>query len=294
MPSSPELLARVRPWQPLQLAAIDTEPTTVPFRPDGPTRPPLQPFRVSTGAGVPDEVLEPARAAARAAGFAEGWTAGLREARQAAEERAKADLAATARAEADRDARRQRAFRTIDAAAAELERRTVPAAEDIQEQIIAAAFEIVEALVGRAMRDDAVRAPAALDRALSLAPAGCDVTVTVSPADFRTLMADGIGGAHALPAVDSTRESSPAGAPGLDDTALAAGTLGAAGGSAGAGGPASDDGVTTMRQRRGGRTVTIAMDPSLAPGDALAICGATRIDARLSAALDRVKEVLAQ
>lgn len=42
-----------------------------------------------------------------------------------------------------------------------------------------------------------------------------------------------------------------------------------------------------------GREVQLLADPSLAPGDALAECDATRIDARLPAALARVRAVLA-
>jgi len=43
-----------------------------------------------------------------------------------------------------------------------------------------------------------------------------------------------------------------------------------------------------------GRTVSLVDDPDLQPGDALAICDATTIDARLGPALDRVREVLQQ
>lgn len=42
-----------------------------------------------------------------------------------------------------------------------------------------------------------------------------------------------------------------------------------------------------------GRQVTLVADASLAPGDAIAECDATRIDARLAAAIERVREVLA-
>lgn len=52
-------------------------------------------------------------------------------------------------------------------------------------------------------------------------------------------------------------------------------------------------GGTSIRRDRGLRTVTIVSDPSLADGDAIASCGATTIDARLTAALTRVTEVLA-
>jgi flagellar assembly protein FliH len=41
-----------------------------------------------------------------------------------------------------------------------------------------------------------------------------------------------------------------------------------------------------------GRTVTLVPDPALLPGDALADCDATRIDARMGEAVDRVRSVL--
>jgi flagellar assembly protein FliH len=43
-----------------------------------------------------------------------------------------------------------------------------------------------------------------------------------------------------------------------------------------------------------GRSISIAEDDSLEPGDAVAACGATSIDARLSTGLQRVREVLGQ
>ncbi len=51
--------------------------------------------------------------------------------------------------------------------------------------------------------------------------------------------------------------------------------------------------MTPIRRDRGLRTVTIVADPAMADGDAIATCGATTIDARLTAALARVREVLA-
>jgi flagellar assembly protein FliH len=42
-----------------------------------------------------------------------------------------------------------------------------------------------------------------------------------------------------------------------------------------------------------GRAVTLLADPRLQPGDAVAECDATTVDARLGPALDRVREVLA-
>jgi flagellar assembly protein FliH len=41
-----------------------------------------------------------------------------------------------------------------------------------------------------------------------------------------------------------------------------------------------------------GRPITLVDDPSLKPGDAVAVCDATTIDARLGPALERVREVL--
>ena len=42
------------------------------------------------------------------------------------------------------------------------------------------------------------------------------------------------------------------------------------------------------------RSVTLIADPSLQPGDAIARCGATEIDARIVAGIARVREVLGQ
>jgi flagellar assembly protein FliH len=41
-----------------------------------------------------------------------------------------------------------------------------------------------------------------------------------------------------------------------------------------------------------GRTITIQDDRSLKPGDSVAVCDATTVDARLGPALERVREVL--
>lgn len=51
--------------------------------------------------------------------------------------------------------------------------------------------------------------------------------------------------------------------------------------------------VAPLRRERGLRTVTILTDDTLTPGDAVARSGATTVDARLSAAIARVKQVLA-
>jgi flagellar assembly protein FliH len=50
--------------------------------------------------------------------------------------------------------------------------------------------------------------------------------------------------------------------------------------------------MTPIRRSRGLRSLVIVADESLAPGDAVATCGATTIDARLTSAIDRVKQVL--
>jgi flagellar assembly protein FliH len=50
------------------------------------------------------------------------------------------------------------------------------------------------------------------------------------------------------------------------------------------------DGTTEMVMD--GRTITLVDDRSLKPGDVVAVCDATTIDARLGPALDRVREVL--
>jgi flagellar assembly protein FliH len=41
-----------------------------------------------------------------------------------------------------------------------------------------------------------------------------------------------------------------------------------------------------------GRSITLVEDPTLQPGDAVAVSDATTIDARLGTALERVREVL--
>lgn len=48
----------------------------------------------------------------------------------------------------------------------------------------------------------------------------------------------------------------------------------------------------TLASKGSSRTIAFCEDATLAPGDAVASCGATRIDARLAAGLDRVREVL--
>jgi flagellar assembly protein FliH len=154
-------------------------------------RPAAAVFEVSPSAGIPDELLVPARAAAQAAGYAAGWAHGIRAARLVAEAEARTARAETQRLLAEQRARLQQAFRALDEAAAGLEQRAAPSADDAQDAIIAAALEIAEAVVGHTVRTDARRAPAALGRVLALVPSAEDVTVHVAPADYAVLTADG-------------------------------------------------------------------------------------------------------
>jgi len=57
--------------------------------------------------------------------------------------------------------------------------------------------------------------------------------------------------------------------------------------------PADHAGLSALPVPDLGRTVRMVADPAVEPGGCLAECGATRVDARLSTALTRVREVLA-
>jgi flagellar assembly protein FliH len=165
-----------------------------------------------------------------------------------------AEAVAAENAAAARDSAYSQAFEALFDAAEELEGLAVQSAADIEEQIVAAAWSIAEAIVGQVLADDETRSRAAVTRALSLAPADEDVTVAVSPADFRVLAAE------RGDAVDSAATATD---------------------------------MTPIRRSRGLRTVSILADDTLAPGDAVATCGATTIDARIAGAIERVKQVLA-
>ncbi|WP_330186215.1 FliH/SctL family protein [Dactylosporangium sp. AC04546] len=187
---------------------------------------------------LPPELVAQVRAEAEAVGYADGWAQGMREAQASADEEADR-VAAEMAAMADMHRRRvERALQAVGAAAAELERRMVPAAQDVEEQIVATAFALAEAVLGRELRTTTEPGREALARVLALAPSGSPVTVRLNPDDRRTI---------------GQRELV------LD-----------------------------------GRTVSIVEDAGLQPGDAIAICAATTIDARLGPALERVREVLEQ
>jgi flagellar assembly protein FliH len=167
---------RVVPTQPLEAA---------PFTPDELAPPAAAPvFELGATAGVPEELLAPARAAAQAAGYAAGWAHGARAARLVSD--AEAHVAATnrERAEERRGADVRRAIAALDSAATALEQRSAPSAHQIEDLIVSSALSIAEALIGVPLRDDAVRGEAALKRALALAPVGEDVVVSLNPDDL--------------------------------------------------------------------------------------------------------------
>jgi flagellar assembly protein FliH len=236
MPSSPEALAdpTATPtavpiaWQPYDLTVdVPSPPRSMATR--------MRLFEVSADAGIPAELLAPARTAAEAAGYAAGWASGVLSARLAAE----SDMyVARTLAEQVAQANRAEVAQAIGALTRgvhSLERQAVPAAEQIESLIVSSAFDIAEALVGAILRDDTTRGIHAVSRALALAPDGEPVVVSVSPAD------------HA---------------------------------------------VVTALATDFGRLVEVVADPSLAPGDAFATCGATSIDARISTGLARVHQLL--
>ena len=146
-------------------------------------------FDFASDAGVPDQLVEQARAEARAVGYAQGWAHGLRD---AAESQAAERAAADAERAAVRNRQEQQvgsALQALEAATADLRQRTMRVTDDIEDQILAAAVELAEALLGRELRDPEVAAPAALARVLRLAPATEPVTVWLNPADHETLTA---------------------------------------------------------------------------------------------------------
>jgi flagellar assembly protein FliH len=144
-------------------------------------------FEVASGAGIPEDVLAPARDAAMAAGYAAGWASGTQAARRISEAELR-NLRARAEQEiAERRVQVGRALEAVRAAADAFEQRAVPAAEHIEDLIVASAFTIAEAVVTDSLRDDATRGAAALTRALALAPAGARAVVALNPDDYALL-----------------------------------------------------------------------------------------------------------
>ena len=204
MPSSPEATAvapSVINWQPMELRSAAVAA-------------PLQEavwqlFEVAGSATVPDDLLLEARQAAHAAGYSAGWASGIRAAQARAAIEAERRRRETEQLLADQRAGIQRCIAGLDAAAATLERQSLPTVEQLETLLLESAFAIAEALVGHALRDDAVRAPAALARVLALAPSGEPLTVRLSPADHATLTAQ--------PDADATRAITLVADPALAD-----------------------------------------------------------------------------
>jgi len=195
------------------------------------------------------------RAEARAQGHAEGLAAGLHEGRALAAQELEGALAAQAR-EVDELSRTVRgAVEALAAGAAVLEQRMLPTATDAEQQVARIAFELVQTLLGHELAASASVDPgaAAVARALALAPVGRPVLARLHPDDLATIASTTRVRGHHMP---------------LD----------------GMGGP--------LMLMVGEREVTLIADATVERGGCLADCDATRIDAQLGAALERVKAAL--
>jgi flagellar assembly protein FliH len=148
-------------------------------------------FDFTSDAGVPERLVEQARAEARAVGYAQGWARGVRNAAEAqAAERAVA-AAEQAALRARQEQQVASVLQALQAAAADLHQRTLAVTDEISDQILAAAVQLAEALLGRELRDPEVAAPAALARVLALAPVDQPVAVRLNPLDYDTLTGPG-------------------------------------------------------------------------------------------------------
>lgn len=181
-------------WEPAELrpGAVPSGPL-LPFQAQtdaGADRPSL--FEVSQSAGIPEDLLAPARVAAQSVGYAAGWTSGVRAARVIADAEAQAAAIERERVATRQDDQLDRAIRAIRTAATALEHQAIPAAEEVEELIVSTALAIAEALVGQVLRDGPVRSQAALTRVLNLAPVDEDVTIALSPADLPLIDAESL------------------------------------------------------------------------------------------------------
>lgn len=180
MPSSHE--AAVREWQPAELADLPPAASTAPV----PNR--LALFEVSTAAGIPRTLLDPARRAAESAGYAAGWAHGIQAARLAGSAEARAAQARAAEEAQAARGRAEQAIAALTAAADDFARRSAPALAEVEDLILSAAYTIAEAVVGATVRDDPARGTAAVSRALAALPPGPGpVTVRLHPADLAAL-----------------------------------------------------------------------------------------------------------
>jgi flagellar assembly protein FliH len=237
------------------LARLDSDLRTSPFARRLGTDPRLVDPRLEAEFVATADLV---RAEARKQGHAEGLAAGLREGRaQAAQELAEALAAQTQEVE-ELSRTVRSAVEALSAGAAGLERRMLPSATDAEQQVACIALELVQTLLGHELAVSTDPGAAAVARALALAPVGRPVLARLHPDDLATIATTTctaptrVGGPH-MP---------------LD----------------GMGGP--------LMLMVGEREVTLIADATVERGGCLADCDATRIDAQLGAALERVKAAL--
>jgi flagellar assembly protein FliH len=207
---------------------------------------------------VPEKLVAEARRTAEAQGYAAGWAEGKRRAADANKEAAERAEAFAQRAAADWSSLLEQAVQAIAAAAAGLEKRAAQPAAEAEEALVAAAFALAEALVGHDVAASRSPGEDAIRRALALAPHDRPVRVRMHPAAYAMIttgVTSNSGGARKR--TGRGRDRSALGERIVD-----------------------------------GRRITVVPDPMLGPGDAIAECDATTIDARLGSALDRVRELL--
>jgi len=130
-------------------------------------------------------IAERARAAAQAQGYATGWAEG----RQAADERARTELAALlaehARRERDREAEHRAAMETLRATTERVRAVTSMLAARIERQATGLAFELTGTILGRELALAADPGADAVRRALKLLPGEGLIHVRMNPDDLR-------------------------------------------------------------------------------------------------------------
>jgi len=232
---------------------------------------PAAQFNLALRTGVlPDRLDADARATAQAQGYAAGWAEGKRTAAESARAATDQAEAFAQRAAADWSGLLEQAVKAIGAAARGLEQRAAQPAADAEEMLVRAAVELAEVLVGHDLAASKSPGEDALQRALALAPLDRPVRVRLHPAAY-AMITTGVRS-------DSTARKGN----------RAAGTRGA--GTRGTG--ARVPGTRVDERIVDGRVVRLVPDPMLEPGDAIAECDATTIDARLGPAIARVRELL--
>lgn len=227
---------------------------------------------------VPSAMAIQAREAARTAGYADGWVQGQRAGRavaQAAADQLAAEQQALAQAQA---AAMRRALEAVARSATDLDARSVPALESITATILSTAVDLAEALLGYEVSHTDNAAPggnsalAAVRRAMSLVPEGGPVTVRLHPDDYGCLARQG-------DTLHTDTGHTGTGHPSTGHTGYGHTGVGRTG---------------EFTYAFEGRAITVRADPDLALGDAIAEYGVTTVDARLSTAMARVREVLSR